>query len=360
MLQKFYASPADMKTLFQEIEQKLNICYTWGFSVPCIDALNVFNSCDQIDCFGYALDSTYWLDIHFRDMKLNLVQNDHGYYFSNERIQLHICNTATKALPDRALVMNELYCPPGAEKQNKNLFLAIKRAMGKKWEKVNGILYGPDVFRERERLLFLGDTIFSFSGREQYTTSLDTWYDSLTPEIKTIPFLCPPPKSEMNFYATTHDMLAYFQQLESQVSMRYWCGKESIRYEHFHQLFFERLRDDKSTKTIHAIDMCTRNIVDVTLSGLRTNIKDVVVPGMVTYMGGCPKYGGTLHRKLNRLFEMLFKTVSIKHYGIYYLGPEIYQKRDHIIFDNGDPRFKCVNNEFVNVWRNEWDQIQGP
>ncbi len=104
----FFATPTDIKSLFQKIEQKIDICYIWGFSVPCLDALNVFNSCDEIDCFGYAVDSEYWIDIHFRDTTLNLVQNANGYYCSNERVQLHICNTATKTLPDRALIMNEL------------------------------------------------------------------------------------------------------------------------------------------------------------------------------------------------------------------------------------------------------------
>lgn len=98
MLQRFFASPTDIKALFQEIEQRLDICYVWGFSVPCLDILNIFDSCNEIDCFGYALDSTYWIDIHFRDTTFNLVQNAGGYYFSNERVQLHICNTATKMI----------------------------------------------------------------------------------------------------------------------------------------------------------------------------------------------------------------------------------------------------------------------
>ena len=66
----FFATPTDIKFLFQSIEQKIDICYIWGFSVPCPDALNVFNSCDEIDCFGYAIDSEYWIDIHFRDTAL--------------------------------------------------------------------------------------------------------------------------------------------------------------------------------------------------------------------------------------------------------------------------------------------------
>ena len=152
MLQRFFASPTDIKALFQEIEQRLDICYVWGFSVPCLDILNIFDSCNEIDCFGYALDSTYWIDIHFRDTTFNLVQNAGGYYFSNERVQLHICNTATKTVPDRALIMNELYCPPRAEKQNRNLFLTIKRTMRKRWQSIDGILYGPEVFQEREHL----------------------------------------------------------------------------------------------------------------------------------------------------------------------------------------------------------------
>ena len=39
-------------------------------------------------------------------------------------------------------------------------------------------------------------------------------------------------------------------------------------------------------------------------------------------MRGCPKYGGTLLRKLNKLFEMSFNSVSVKHYGTYYLGSQ--------------------------------------
>ena len=29
MLQRFFASPTDIKALFQEIEQRLDICYVW-------------------------------------------------------------------------------------------------------------------------------------------------------------------------------------------------------------------------------------------------------------------------------------------------------------------------------------------
>ena len=230
MLQRFFASPTDIKALFQEIEQRLDICYVWGFSVPCLDILNIFDSCNEIDCFGYALDSTYWIDIHFRDTTFNLIQNDGGYYFPNERVQLHICNTATKTVPDRALIMNELYCPPRAEKQNRNLFLTIKRTMRKRWKSIYGILYGPEVFQEREHLVFLGDTTFSFSGQERYTTALETWCNSLTPEIMNTPFSCLHPEPEIHFYATSCDMLTIFQQLETQSSNRYSCHKESVPF----------------------------------------------------------------------------------------------------------------------------------
>lgn len=357
MLQSFFASPADIKTFFLEMEQDLDLCYVWGFHVPCLDVLNVFDSCDEIDCFGYALDATYWIDIHFRDTTLELVQNAHGYSYSNERVQLHICNTAAKALPDRALVMDELYCPPGAEKQNKNLFLALKRAMQKKWPKIDGILYGPEVFREREHLVFLGDTDFSFSGQERYTTSFETWYDSLAPEIRDTPFFCPPPEPKISFYASSHDMLAFFQQLEAQTSMRYWCGKESTRFEHFHQLFSDRSRDVMISTTFHAVDMRTHNTIDVTLGGLRTDRKDVVVPGMITYMADCPRYGGTLLRKLNKLFEVLFHKTMIGHIGTYYLGPDIWNDKERLIFDNGDPRFRWSDGRFTNVWRTEWEAM---
>lgn len=354
----FFATPADIKSLFQDIEQKIDICYIWGFSVPCLDVLNIFSSCDEIDCFGYAIDSVYWIDIHFRDTTLNLVQNVRGYYYSNERVQLHICNTATKALPDRALIMNELYCPQGAEKRNRNLFLAIKRTMQKKWKKIDGILYSPEVFQEREHLVFLGDTPFSFSGQERYPITLETWCNSLAPEISNTPFLCPPPKSEIHFYASSSDVLTFFQQLETQASMQYWCGKEDIRFERFQQLFSERFHDDSLSKTFHAIDMNTHNTIDVTLGGLRVDMKNIVVPGIITYMSGCPKYGGTLLRKINRLFEASFNTISIKHYGIYYLGPDIWGAKEHLIFDNGDPRFRWNDGTFKNVWRAEWEAMK--
>ena len=84
MLQRFFASATDIKALFQEIEQMLGICYTWGFGVPCLDVLNIFDSCNEIDCFGYALDSTYWIDIHFRDTTFNLIQNDGVLFFQRE------------------------------------------------------------------------------------------------------------------------------------------------------------------------------------------------------------------------------------------------------------------------------------
>ena len=358
MLQRFFASPTDIKALFQEIEQRLDICYVWGFSVPCLDILNIFDSCNEIDCFGYALDSTYWIDIHFRDTTFNLVQNAGGYYFSNERVQLHICNTATKMIPDRALIMNELYCPPGAEKRNRNLFLTIKRTMQKRWQSIDGILYGPEVFQEREHLVFLGDTTFSFSGQERYTTTLETWCNSLAPEIMSTPFSYLPPEAEIHFYATSCDMLTIFQQLETQSSMRYWCDKESVRFEQFHQLFFERLQDNQSPKIFHAIDMLTHNTVDVILGGLRTDMKDVVVPGMITYMAGCPKYGGTLLRKLSNLFETSFSKISIKHYGTYYLGPDVWNAKERLIFDNGDPRFRWKDGKFENVWRAEWETMK--
>lgn len=358
MLQRFFASPTDIKALFQEIEQRLDICYIWGASVPCLDVLNIFDSCNEIDCFGYALDPTYWIDIHFRDTTFNLVQNSGGYYFSNERVQLHICNTATKSVPDRALIMNELYCPPGAEKRNRNLFLTIKRAMQKKWQKIDGILYGTEVFQEREHLVFLGDTAFTFSGQRQYATALEPWYSALDPEIKNTPFYVLPPEPEIHFYAASCDMLTFFQELEAQTSMRYWYGKESVRFEHFHQLFFERLQDDESPKTFHAIDMYTHNTVDIILGGLRADIKDAVVPGMITYMAGCPRYGGTLLRKLNKLFEASFSKISIKHYGTYYLGPDIWNLKERLIFDNGDPRFRWNNGEFINVWRAEWEAMK--
>ena len=354
----FFATPTDIKFLFQSIEQKIDICYIWGFSVPCPDALNVFNSCDEIDCFGYAIDSEYWIDIHFRDTALNLVQNANGYYYSNERVQLHICNTATKALPDRALIMNELYCPPRAKERNKELFLIIKKTMQREWKKIDGILYSPEVFREREHLVFLGVEPFSFSGQEKSSTTLETWCNSLPPEIKNLPFLCSPPEPEIHFYASSSDVLIFFQQLETQTSMQYWCGKENFRFERFRRLFSEKFYNDSLPKTFHAIDMDTHNTIDVTLGGFRVDMKNVVVPGMITYMRGCPKYGGTLLRKLNKLFEMSFNSVSVKHYGTYYLGSDIWGVKEHLIFDNGDPRFRWNEGTFKNVWRAEWEAMK--
>lgn len=357
MLQSFFASPADIKALFQEVEQRLDICYVWGVDVaPRLDMLNVFDSCDEIDCFGYALDSTYWIDIHCREIPLDLVQNARGYYFSNERVQLHICNSTTSSRSDRVVAMNELYCPPGAKDYNRKLFLSIKKAMQKRWQKIDGILYGPEVFRERERLVFLGDTTFSFSGEERYATIWETWLDSLAPEIKNTPFLCPPPELKMCFYASARDMLAFFQQLERQhTSLRYWCGTEDARVEHIHQLFSERFQDDKTPKSFYALDLYTHNALDVTLGGLRTDIKGVVVPGKITYMPACPRYGGTLLRKVEQLFEELFHTTVIKNYGTYYMGPDIWELREQLIFDNGDPRFRFVDGDYINVWRRDWD-----
>ena len=230
--------------------------------------------------------------------------------------------------------------------------------MRKRWQSIDGILYGPEVFQEREHLVFLGDTTFSFSGQERYTTTLETWCNSLTPEIMNTPFSCLPPEPEIHFYATSCDMLTIFQQLETQSSMRYWCDKESVRFEQFHQLFFERLQDNQSPKIFHAIDMLTHNTVDVILGGLRTDMKDVVVPGMITYMAGCPKYGGTLLRKLSNLFETSFSKISIKHYGTYYLGPDVWNAKERLIFDNGDPRFRWKDGKFENVWRAEWETMK--
>lgn len=355
---EFFASPADIKALFHELEEKIELCYIWGFSVPCPDVLNVFSSCDEIDCFGYALDSVYWIDVHSQNTTLNLVQNTNGYYYSNERVQLHICNTATKALPDRVLIMNEVYCPPQAEKSNKDLFLMIKRAMQSKWEKIDGILYSPEVFQEREHLMFFGDNPFSFSGQERYPTTLEAWCSSLSPEIRDTPFLCPPPELEIHFYATSCDILTVFQQLELQNSMRYWCGKEIVRFDHFQQLFSERFHGEDPLKTFHAIDIDTHNTIDITLGGVRADMRNVVAPGMITYMSGCPKYGGTLLRKLNSLFEASFHKVSIEHYGTYYLGTDIWDAKEHLIFDNGDPRFRWNDGTFKHIWRAEWDSIQ--
>lgn len=256
MIQYFFASPADITALFQEIEHQLNICYVWGFPVPFLDVLNVYDSCDEIDCFGYAVDSTYWLDIHPRETALALVQNAHGYYFSNERVQLHICNTAIGSRSGWSMKRNELYCPPGAKEEYKSLFRSIKRAMQKKWQKIDGILYGPDVFRERERLLFFGDTTFSFSGDDPYATTWEAWFASLSPERKDTPFLRPPPELTIRFYASSGDMLAFFQQLETQhTSMRYWCGTEDTRFDHVSQLFSKRFQDDNAPKSCHALDL---------------------------------------------------------------------------------------------------------
>lgn len=357
MVQYFFASPSDIKALFQKIEQKIDIRYVWGADVaPGLDLLDIFDSCDEIDCFGYAVDPTYCFDIYNRDTTLNPVQNARGYYFSNERVQLRICNTVTDARPDCVMVMNELYCPPGVQNSTRNLFLAIKRAMQKSWKKIDGILYGPEVFQEREHLVFLGDTTFSFSGEKQYTTTWETWIDLLAPELKNTRFLCPPPERTLHFYASSRDMLAFFQQLETRhTSMQYWCGTEDARFDHVCQLFSARFQDDKIPKSFHALDLYTHNAIDVTLGGLRTDIKGIVVPGNITAMRARPIYGGTLLRTVNRLLEERFHTTVIKHYGTHYIGPDIWQRKEQMIFDNGDPRFRFVNGGYVNVWRRDWD-----
>lgn len=224
--------------------------------------------------------------------------------------------------------------------------------------KNDGILYSPEVFQEREHLMFLGDIPFSFSGQERYPTTLEAWCSSLSPEIRDTPFLCPSPEPEIHFYATSCDTLTFFQQLEMQTSMQYWCGKETIRFDHFQQLLSERFHDGSPLKTFHAIDMGTHNTIDVILGGVRADMKNVVVPGMITYMSGCPKYGGTLLRKLTKLFEVSFNKVSIEHYGTYYLGTDIWAAKENFIFDNGDPRFRWNNGTFKNIWRAEWDSIR--
>ena len=90
----------------------------------------------------------------------------------------------------------------------------------------------------------------------------------------------------------------------------------------------------------------------------RTDRKDVVVPGRITYMSGCPRYGGTLLRKLTELFEGSFNRVILKHYGTYYLGPDIWNAKERLIFDNGDPRFRWEDGTFKNVWRAEWEAMR--
>lgn len=84
---EFFASPADIKALFHELEEKIEMCYIWGFSVPCPDVLTVFSSCDEIDCFGYALDPAYWIDIRSRDTSVD------SNFLSSSMIQFRKCAT---------------------------------------------------------------------------------------------------------------------------------------------------------------------------------------------------------------------------------------------------------------------------
>jgi len=355
MVQRFFASPTDIRTLFGEIEQNINLCYVWGGVCPCFDVLKKFNSCEEIDGFGYAIDTAYRLNIYFDDSKVEFVNNRAGYYNSNESIELHINNIATNKYSSRVARMSELYCPPGAQSKNRELFSFIKKAMRKKWTKINDVLYGLEVFQEREHLAFVGDQEFSFKGQTQYLTSLDAWYDSLPSEYKSIPFFPLPPEPIIHFYASAHDILELFNQFEQRTSLKYWLEDEDIHIDNIDKLFSKQFQCDTPQKSFHAIDLNTYGSVDVRLGGIRTDVKDVVALGTITYMKGCPKYGGTLLRKLNELVEVVFSKATIKHYGIYYIGPEVYAKRNRFIFDNGDPRFKCVDDEFVHVWRSEWD-----
>lgn len=91
------------------------------------------------------------------------------------------------------------------------------------------------------------------------------------------------------------------------------------------------------------------------MGGFRSDIKDVVVPGSITYLRACPIYGGTLLRTANRLFQEFFHPTVIKHYDTYYMGPDIWQRKEQLIFDNDDPRFRFVDGEYVHVWRKDWD-----
>lgn len=123
MLQRFFASPTDIKALFQEIEQRLDICYVWGFSVPCLDILNIFDSCNEIDCFGYALDSTYWIDIHFRDTTFNLVQNAGGLLFFQRESPTAYLQYSYKNDPRSGVDYERIILPTGSGKAKSKPFL---------------------------------------------------------------------------------------------------------------------------------------------------------------------------------------------------------------------------------------------
>lgn len=360
----FFASPSDIKGLFTEIEAKTPLHYFWGFGGPLADVVGPFDSCDEIDGFGYALDYTYRLDFNVVSEPFQIVQNMRGYYNQSCTLSLMLCGRTGATITDKNFPSAVISCPINAPQNSecRKLFYRIKRKINKNWHKINGMFFGDEVYSKRKDLIFLNregyvDTPFYFDdGDKICETSSNPLSDKGERCFIDTPFTLKITDLINGFYSSERDIIELFQAVEKHFSLRYRYRKEGPEYsKEFFTSFSVLQRDVQQQNLVCAYELQYRNSVEIQMGSYHDN---VVVPWSIGYERFCPRYGGTLLRFIIELLTKSFKPIHIKHYGTYYLSPEIWNCKEHLIFDNGDPRFRWKNGEFVNVWRAEWEAMK--
>lgn len=360
----FFASPTDIKNLFTEIEAKTPLHYFWGFGGPLADVIGPFNSCDEIDCFGYALDHIYRLDFNVAKEPFQIAQNMRGYYNQSCALSLTLYGRTGTAYMETAFLSAAISCPINAPQNSecRKLFLRIKRKMTKSWHKINGMFFGDEVYEKRMNLIFLNregyvnNPFYFDDGDNICETPSDRLSDKGGRCFIEAPFTLKVTDSINGFYSSERDIIELFRAIEEQFSLRYKYRKEKSEYSKEFFTSFAVLREDvKKQNLVCAYELQYRNSVEIQMG---SHCGNVVVPWSIGFERSCPRYGGTLFRFIIELITKSFKPVHIKHYGTYYLSPEIWESKEHLIFDNGDPRFRWENGEFVNVWRAEWEAMK--
>ncbi len=212
----FYCTPADLLSLFQEIERTIPLTYAPRFgNLPRIKAIDsplraLLPSCHALPAFGQAFRDTPPFDVYTPDDPSLALCAPCLLRFSGP-----------PAVLDDPRVLCEgswFLSPESRENTPRTLYKAIRRAFTRRFIKSGFCCLSPAVYEKRTDYLFIQRDhsdlapAWQFGPEDRHVpTDIDTWYRSRGEQRER--YQRPPEK--LRFFAAAEDLLSLLSNLEA-------------------------------------------------------------------------------------------------------------------------------------------------
>ncbi|MCI9587826.1 MAG: hypothetical protein HFF60_07640 [Oscillospiraceae bacterium] len=357
----FYCTPADLLSLFQEIERTIPLTYAPRFgNLPRIKAIDsplraLLPSCHALPAFGQAFRDTPPFDVYTPDDPSLALCAPCLLRFSGP-----------PAVLDDPRVLCEgswFLSPESRENTPRTLYKAIRRAFTRRFIKSGFCCLSPAVYEKRTDYLFIQRDhsdlapAWQFGPEDRHVpTDIDTWYRSRGEQRER--YQRPPEK--LRFFAAAEDLLSLLSNLEADAPLIYTeisRGERGRSYETCFDTAGTWIDANLSApRNLYLLRPDHRTALHLQIGGLWRASGDIAVFSEAAAIPNV--YGDTLYRDFAARIKSCFREISQPRFGPFYLSPRLFSENRDLLLSLCDPYFRLSPaGQLTQLWRKEWEAL---